>query len=49
MVTSRDVNAERIRNIKTDNSSLERMEKAEIFGNDLNGSNYIQEEIKSRL
>jgi len=49
MVMSRDENAERSHNIKTDNSSFERVEDFKYFGTTLKNQNYIQEEIKSRM
>jgi hypothetical protein len=49
MVMSRDQNAERSHNIKTDNSTCERLEKFKYLGTTLTDQNSIQEEIKSRL
>ena len=43
MVTSRDQNAERSHNIKTDNSSFERVEEFEYLGKTLTNQNCIQE------
>ena len=45
-VKSRDQKAGRRHNIKTDNSSFERLEQLKTFGNKLNGQNSVQEEIK---
>jgi len=49
MVMSQDQNAGRYHNIKTDNSSFERVEKFKCLGTTLTHQNSIQEEIKSRL
>ena len=49
MVMSRDQNAGRSDNIKTDNSSFERVEQFKYLGTALTNQNSIQEEIKSRL
>jgi hypothetical protein len=49
IVMPRYQNAGRSHNIKTDNSSSERMEKFKYFGTSLTNQNCIQEEIKSRL
>ena len=49
MFMSRDQNAERSHNIKTDNSSLERVEQFKYLGTTVTNQNYIQQEIKSRL
>ena len=49
MVRSRDKNARRIHNIKTDNSSFERAEEFKYLGITLTHQNSIQEEIKNRL
>jgi hypothetical protein len=49
MVMSRAQNAERIHNIKTDNSSVERVEEFKYLGTTLKNQNSIQEEIKCRL
>ena len=46
---SRDQNAGRNHNIKTDNSSFERVGKFIYLGTDFTNQNSIQEEIKSRL
>jgi len=48
-VISRDQNAGRSHNIKTDNSSFERVEEFKYLGKTLTNQNSIQEEIKSRL
>ena len=49
MVMSRDENAERSLNMKTDNSTFERVEDFKYFGTTLKNQNYIQVEIKSRM
>ena len=49
MVMSRDQNAGRSHNIKTDNSSFERVGEFKYLGTTLTNQNSIQEEIKSRL
>jgi hypothetical protein len=49
MVKSRDQNAGRSHNIKTDNSSYEKVEEFKYFGRNITDKNSIQEEIKSRL
>ena len=49
MVMSRDQNAGRSHNIKTDNSSFERVEQLKYLGTALKDQNSISEEIKSRL
>jgi hypothetical protein len=49
LVVSRDQNAVRSHNIKTVNSSFERVEEFKYLGTTLTNQNYIQEEIKSRL
>jgi hypothetical protein len=49
MVKSRDQNAGRSHNIKTDCSSFERVEEFKYLGTTLTHQNSIQEEIKSRL
>jgi len=49
MVMSRDQNAERSHSIKTDNSSLQRVEELRYLGAGLTNQNYIQKEIKSIL
>jgi len=46
---SRDQNAGRSHNIKTDNSSFERVEQFKYLGTNETNRNSIQEEIKSRL
>jgi len=49
MVMSRDQNAGRSYNIKTDNSSFERVEQFTYLGTTLTNQNSIQEENKCRL
>ena len=49
MVIFGDQNAERIHNIKIDNSSFERVEEFGYLGTTLTNQNSVQEEIKSRL
>jgi hypothetical protein len=49
MVMSRDQMARRSHNIKTDNSSFERVEQFKYFGKTFTHQISIQEEIKSRL
>jgi len=49
MVTSREQNAGRSDNIKTDSSSFERVEQFKYSGTTLTNKYFIQEEIKSRL
>jgi hypothetical protein len=49
MVMSRDQNAGRSHSMKTDNSSIERVEEFKYLGITLTNKNSIQEEIKSRL
>jgi len=49
VVMSREQNAGRSHNIKTDNSSFERVKQFKYFGTTLTNQNSIQEEIKSRL
>ena len=49
MIMSRDQNAGRSYSMKTDNSSIERVEEFKYLGTTLTNQNYIQEEIKSRL
>ena len=49
MVMSLVQNAGRNHNIKTDNSSFERVEEFIYLGTTLTNQNSIQEEIKSRL
>jgi hypothetical protein len=46
---SRNQNAGRSHGRKTDNSSIESVEKFEYLGTKLTNQNSIQEEIKSRL
>ena len=46
---SRDQNAGRSHNMKTDNSSSERVEEFKFLGKTLKDQNSFQEEIKSRL
>ena len=46
---SREQNAGRIQNIKTDNNSFEMVEEFKYLGTTLTNQNSIQEEIKSRL
>ena len=46
---SRDQNARRSHSMKTDNSSIERVEEFKYLGTTLTNKNCIQEEIKSRL
>ena len=46
---SRDQNAGRSHNVKTDSKSFERMEKFKYFGTTVTNQNSIQEEIKGRL
>ena len=48
MVMSRDQNAGQSHSMKTDNSSLEGVEKFKYLGTTLTNQNSIQEEIKSR-
>ena len=48
MIMSRDQNAQRSHSMKTDNSSIERVEEFKYFGTTLTNQNSIQEEIKSR-
>ena len=48
MIMSRDQNAGRSHSMKTDNSSIERVEEFKYVGM-LTNKNSIQEEIKSRL
>jgi len=48
-VMSGDQNVGRIHNIKTDNSSLEKLEEFKYLGTALTNQNSIQVEIKSRL
>ena len=49
MVISRNQNAERSHNMKTDNSSFECVEEFTYLETNLTNQNSIQEEIKSRL
>jgi len=49
VVTSRDQNAGRSHDIKTDNSFFESLEQFKYLGTTLTNQNSIQEEIKSRL
>ena len=49
VVMSRDQNAGRSHSMKTDNSSIERVEQFKYLGTTLTNQNSIQEEIKSRL
>jgi len=49
MVMSRDQNAGRIRNLKLDNSSFERVGEFKYLGTTLTNQNSIQEEVMSRL
>ena len=49
MIMSRDQNAGRSHTMKTDNSSIERVEEFKYLGTTLTNKNSIQEEIKSRL
>ena len=49
MIMSPDQNEGRSRNIKTDNSSFERVEDFKYSGITLTNQNSVQEEIKSRL
>ena len=49
MVMSRDQNAGRSHNIKTDNSCFESVERFRYLGTTLTNQNYIQEENKCRL
>jgi hypothetical protein len=48
-VMSRDQNTGRCHNMKTDNSSFERVEQFKYLGTTLTNQNSIQEEIKGRL
>jgi len=48
-IMSRDQNAGRSHNMKTDNSSIERVEEFKYLGKTLTNKNFIQEDIKSRL
>ena len=49
MVVSRDQNARRNHNVKTNNSFFERAEQFKYLRTTLTNINYTQEEIKSRL
>ena len=49
ITVSRDQNTVRIHSMKTDNSSIERVEEFKYLGTVLTNQNSIQEEIKSRL
>jgi len=49
MVMFRDQNAGRSHNLKSDNSSFERVEEFIYLGTTLTDKNYIEEEIKSGL
>ena len=49
MVMSRDQNAGRIHNMRTDSSSFERVEEFKYLETTLTNQNSIQEEIKSRM
>jgi len=49
MVMSRDQNAGRIRSVRIDNSTFERVEEFKYLGTTLTNQNCIAEEIKSRL
>ena len=49
MIMSRDQNVGRSHSMKTDNSSIERVEEFKYLGTLLTNQNSIQEEIKSRL
>ena len=49
MIMSRDQKAGRSHSMKTDNSSIQRVEEFKYMGTMLTNQNSIQEEIKSRL
>jgi UDP-galactopyranose mutase len=49
MIMSQDQNAGQSHSMKTDNSSIERVEEFKYLGTTLINQNSIQEEIKSRL
>ena len=49
MVMSRDRDAGRGHSVKTDNTSIERVEEFKYLGTTITDQNSIQEEIKSRL
>ena len=46
---SRDQNAGRSHNVKTNSTSFGRLERFKHFGTDVTNQNFIQEEIKGRL
>ena len=48
MFISRDQHAGRSHNIKTDNSSSERVEHFKYLGKNLTNQNFVQEEIKNK-
>jgi hypothetical protein len=49
MIMTRDQNVERSHSVKTDNSSIERVEEFKYLGTTLTDQNSIQEEIQNRL
>ena len=49
MAMSRDQNAGRIHNVRTDNSTFDRVDEFKYLGKTLTNQNFIPEEIKSRL
>jgi len=49
MIRSRDQNDGQSHSMKTDNTSIERVEEFKYFGITLTNKNSIQEEIKSKL
>jgi len=49
MVMSRDQNVGRIRSVRIDNSTFERVEEFKYLGTNLTNRNSIVEEIKKRL
>ena len=49
LVLSRDQNAGRSHSMKSDSSSIERVEEFKYLGTTLTNQNSFQEEIKSRL
>ena len=49
MVMSRDRNSGRGHSVKSDNTSIERVEEFKYLGTTITDQNSIQEEIKSRL
>ena len=49
MAMSRDQNAGRIRSVRVDNSTFERVKEFKYFGTTLTNQNSITEEIKCRL